>query len=73
MGYLWLLEQMVLSYGVPGTIYQDRHGALHRNDSHWSLEEPLTGRQEPTQVGLALEALGIRAPLCSFPPGQGTN
>jgi hypothetical protein len=38
-------------------IYQDRHGALHRNDPYWSLEEQLSGRQEPTQVRLALEAL----------------
>jgi hypothetical protein len=58
-GYLWLLKEMVKKYGIPMMIYQDRHGALHRNDPHWSLEEQLAGRQEPTQVGLALEALGI--------------
>jgi hypothetical protein len=58
-GYLWLLKEMVKKYGIPMVIYQDRHGALHRNDNHWSLEEQLAGRQEPTQVGLALEALGI--------------
>ena len=58
-GYLWLLKEMVKKYGIPMVIYQDRHGALHRNDHHWSLEEQLAGRQEPTQVGLALEALGI--------------
>ena len=58
-GYLWLLKEMVKKYGIPMVIYQDRHGALHRNDNHWSMEEQLAGRQEPTQVGLALEALGI--------------
>jgi len=71
VGYLWLLEQMVLSYGVPGTIYQDRHGALHRNDSHWNLEEQLAGRREPTQVGLALEALGIRPLFALSPQAKG--
>ena len=71
VGYLWLLEQMVLSYGIPGTIYQDRHGALHRNDSHWNLEEQLAGRQEPTQVGLALEALGIRPLFALSPQAKG--
>jgi len=71
VGYLWLLEQMVLSYGIPGTIYQDRHGALHRNDSHWSLQEQLAGRQEPTQVGLALEALGIRPLFALSPQAKG--
>jgi transposase len=59
-GYLWLLKEIVKKYGIPMIVYQDRHGALHRNDNHWSLEEQLAGRQEPTQVGLALEALGIQ-------------
>jgi hypothetical protein len=66
-GYLWLLEEMVKKYGIPMVIYQDRHGALHRNDNHWSLEEQLAGRQEPTQVGLALEALGIE-PISALSP-----
>jgi hypothetical protein len=56
-GYLWLLKHMIKQYGIPVSIYQDRHGSLHRNDDYWSLEEQLAGRQEPTQVGLALEAL----------------
>jgi hypothetical protein len=58
-GYLWLLREVVKGYGIPLVMYHDRHGSLYRNDSHWSLEEQLAGRQEPTQVGLALEALGI--------------
>jgi hypothetical protein len=66
-GYLWLLKEMVKQYGIPMIIYQDRHGALHRNDPHWSLEEQLAGRQEPTQVGLALEALGIE-PISALSP-----
>jgi len=70
-GYLWLLRQMVKHYGIPMTIYQDRHGSLHRNDNHWSLEEQLAGRQEPTQVGLALEALGIQAIAALSPQAKG--
>jgi transposase len=66
-GYLWLLKKIVQQYGIPMVMYQDRHGALHRNDSHWTLEEQLAGRQEPTQVGLALEALGIR-PISALSP-----
>ncbi len=58
--YLWLLRQIVKRYGIPVSIYQDRHGSRHRNDDHWTLEEQLAGRQEPTQVGWALEALGIQ-------------
>src|SRR4030066_911465 len=67
-GYLWLLKEMVKKHGIPMIIYQDRHGALHRNDSHWSLEEQLAGRQEPTQVGLALEAFSIQTISALSPP-----
>jgi len=59
-GYLWLLRQIVTQYGIPISIYQDRHGSLKRNDDHWTLEEELAGRQEPTQVGQALRRLGIQ-------------
>ena len=70
-GYLWLLKEMVKKYGIPMMIYQDRHGALHRNDPHWSLEEQLAGRQEPTQVGLALQSLGIEAIPALSPQAKG--
>ena len=70
-GYLWLLRELVKRYGVPLVMYHDRHGALHRNDSHWSLEEQLAGRQEPTQVGLALEALGIESIAALSPQAKG--
>jgi hypothetical protein len=66
-GYLWLLKEIVKKHGIPMIIYQDRHGALHRTDSHWSLEEQLAGRQEPTQVGLALQSLSIQ-PICALSP-----
>jgi len=70
-GYLWLLKTVVKRYGIPLVMYHDRHGALHRNDSHWSLEEQLAGRQEPTQVGLALEALGIESIAALSPQAKG--
>ena len=58
--YLWLLRQILTAYGIPLSIYQDQHSALKRNDPHWSLEEQLRGRQDPTQVGRALEELSIQ-------------
>ncbi len=70
-GYLWLLRRIVDDYGIPVSIYQDRHGALHRNDERWSREEQLAGRQEPTQVGWALEALGIRTIFALSPEAKG--
>ncbi len=60
-GYLWLLGEVVRGYGIPVSIYQDGHSSLYRNDDHWTLEEQLAGRQDPTQVGGALEALGIHS------------
>jgi len=70
-GYLWLLRELLKRHGIPLVMYHDRHGSLHRNDSHWSLEEQLAGRQEPTQVGLALEALGIESIAALSPQAKG--
>lgn len=60
-GYLRLFRSLVESRGIPWAIYRDQHGTLQRNDKHWSLEEELAGKQFPTQVGRALEELGIEA------------
>jgi len=70
-GYLTLLEHIVKRYGIPCSIYQDRHGSLHRDDDHWSLEEQLNGEQEPTQVGAALKALGITPIFALTPQAKG--
>jgi transposase len=69
--YLELLRRVVSRHGIPCSIYQDKHTALKRNDEFWSLEEELAGRQEPTQVGLALEALGIHAIFANSPQAKG--
>ena len=58
-GYLRLFRAQVEDRGIPWAIYRDQHGTLQRNDKHWSLEEELAGKQFPTQVGRALEELGI--------------
>lgn len=70
LGYLCSLSKIVEDYGIPLTMYQGRHGALHRNDNHCSLDEQLSGRQSPTQVGLALEALSIRPIFALSPPAN---
>lgn len=69
--YLKLLRQVVVSHGVPCSIYQDKHTALKRNDDFWSLEEELAGRQEATQVGLALEVLSIGSIFANSPQAKG--
>lgn len=70
-GYLKLLKAMVTRYGIPLSIYQDRHSTLHRNDDHWTLEEQLRGEQDPTQVGECLKALGITPIFALTPQAKG--
>jgi transposase len=59
MGYLRVLRRMVEEHGIPLSLYRDRHGAFQRNDDHWTEEERMAGRQNPTQLGQVLEELGI--------------
>jgi hypothetical protein len=69
--YLKLLEGVVSDYGIPVSVYQDKHSSLKRNDGFWSIEEQLEGRQHPTQVGAALDALGITAIFANSPQAKG--
>ena len=69
--YLKLLEGVVSDYGIPVSVYQDKHSSLKRNDDFWSIEEQLEGRQYPTQVGAALEALEIGAIFANSPQAKG--
>ena len=71
VAYLQLLDGVLRGAGIPHSIYQDRHSALRRNDGHWSLAEQLAGRQDPTQVGAALEELGIRPIFARSAQGKG--
>ena len=69
--YFELLRRVVQNHGIPMSVYQDRHSALKRNDDFWSIEEQLAGRQDPTQVGAALEALGIESIFAQTPQAKG--
>jgi transposase len=70
-GYLKLLKSIVNNYGIPVSVYQDKHSTLHRNDDNWTLEEQLLGEQEPTQVGVALRSLGITPIFALTPQAKG--
>ena len=59
IGYMFSLRTMILTRGIPLTLYRDRHGIFQRNDAHWTLAEQLAGKQSPTQLGRALDQLGI--------------
>jgi len=69
--YLKLLEQVLQRHGVPHSVYQDQHSALKRNDDCWTLDEELAGRQHPTQVGAALEALAVTPIFALSPQAKG--
>lgn len=70
-GYVQLLDALLRTRGIPLALYGDRFGALVRNDDHWSLEEQLAGRQDPTQFGRILEELGIRYIPARSPQAKG--
>lgn len=71
VSYLRLLHTLVAACGIPVALYMDRHGIFRRNDTAWTLAEELRGRQDPTQVGRALEALGITAIYALSPQAKG--
>ena len=71
LGYFYLLQQLVATYGVPLSLYRDRHSIFQRNDPHWSLAEELAGQQFPTQVGRALDELGIQQIPAHSPQAKG--
>jgi hypothetical protein len=70
-GYLRVLAAMVRAHGVPWSAYMDQHSSLKRNDDYWSLEEELKGEREPTQVGRALQALGVEVIYALSPQAKG--
>src|ERR1700678_1050698 len=70
-GYLRLIRAVVEGPGIPLAIYRDQHSRLQRNDDHWSLEEQLAGQQLPTQVGRALQKLGMEPIAARTPQAKG--
>lgn len=71
VGYLRTLRCLVEGRGIPWSVYRDQHGTFQRNDDHWSVAEQLAGRQLPTQVGRALEELGIESIAARSPQAKG--
>ena len=70
-GYMALLEAVVSGHGVPLAFFGDRFGALVRNDDHWTLQEQLDGRQQPTAFGQLLEKLGTAFIPARSPQAKG--
>ena len=71
-GYLAMLRAIGADKGLPLALYIDRHGIFTKRASErLTLEEELTGTRLPTQVGRALEELGIRRIHALSPEGKG--
>jgi transposase len=59
-GYFAVLAQTVRAFGLPVALYTDRHGIFVKDPGRApTLAEQLTGQRSLTQVGRALEALGV--------------
>src|SRR5450631_1161233 len=71
LGYLRALRSMIATHGVPLSLYRDRHSIFQRNDAHWTLAEQLAGKQTPTQLGRALDELGIQQIPAYSPQAKG--
>ena len=71
LGYLRALHTMITSHGIPLSLYRDRHSIFQRNDAHWTVAEQLAGKQTPTQLGRALEELGIQQIPAYSPQAKG--
>src|SRR6202790_5751872 len=70
-GYLCLLRQLLRRHGVPLAFYGDHSGVFVRNDDHWTVEEQLAGKRQPTQFGRALEQLGVSFIAAHSPQAKG--
>jgi len=71
LGYFRAVHAMVSTHGVPLSVYRDRHGIFQRNDPHWTVAEQLAGKQCPTQLGRALDELGIQQIPAYSPQAKG--
>jgi transposase len=70
-GYLLLLQGVIREKGIPWMLYSDRHSIFVNSQPHESLEEQLLGRRELTQVGRALQELGIQWIAANSPQAKG--
>jgi len=70
-GYFRLLRRVLRRHGIPLSLYGDRHSVFVRNDDHWSLDEQLAGKRQPTQFGRALAQLGVTYIAAHSPQAKG--
>jgi transposase len=71
-GYLTVLHDVVTTVGRPEAVYHDQHTIFGRPAQDTDrLAEQLAGVREPTQVGRALQQLGIASIAAHSPQAKG--
>jgi transposase len=73
-GYFTVLAGTARHVGLPLALYTDRHGIFTKDpDRPPTLTEQLTGKRSLTQVGRALEVLGVRWIGARSPQAKGRS
>jgi hypothetical protein len=70
IGYLLLLRTVAVNYGLPMSIYHDRHTIL-RSPKEPTLEEELAGQAPMSQIQRVMAELGIEAIPAHSPQAKG--
>jgi transposase len=70
-GYLTVLADLVRHFGVPVAVYHDRHSAFVPSTARPTIEDELAGVRPLSQVGRALEELGIASIAARSPQAKG--
>lgn len=70
-GYLELFATILTNKGVPASTYTDRHSVFHARNMKQTIEEQLEDRQPLSQLGRALDELGIMRIYSLSPQARG--
>ncbi len=70
IGYLWLLRTVAQRYGLPMSIYHDRHTIL-RSPKQPTLDEQLAGQPPMSQLQRVMAELGIESIPAYSPQAKG--
>jgi transposase len=70
-GYALILHETFTTHGLPERIYGDRSGVFERHDTHWTIDEELQGRRQPTQLRQVIEDLDVEYIAALSPQAKG--
>jgi hypothetical protein len=71
-GYFLVMRHVVSRYGIPETVYRDRHGIFERDPKEEeAIWEQLEGKRATTQFGRLMEELGVRQIAANSPQAKG--